>query len=138
MEVLNHILLIDADEASNLITRIILKKSSIVDTIHTTCNGEEAVAFLSRTNTTFPDVILLEINMPVMDGFEFLTYWKKNNLTGKSKIIIYSYSTRAEDIARMHQYEDVAGYMEKPLTNTKIAKLMNLIYSPSSYTQDIN
>ncbi|MDJ1496709.1 response regulator [Cytophagaceae bacterium DM2B3-1] len=138
MEVLNHILLIDADDASNLITRIMLKKASVAEHIHTTRNGEEAITLLSHTNIVFPDLILLEINMPVMDGFEFLAYWKKNNFIGKSRIVIYTYSARTEDISYMCQYKDVVGYLEKPINNTQITKLINLVHNHSNYTQDSN
>lgn len=129
METLHHILLIDPDEASNLINRTLLKKSFITDHIHITQNGREAIQFLTHTVTPFPELILLDINMPKMDGFEFLDYWKNNNFTGKSRIVIYTSSARSEDIARMRQYEDVIAYLEKPLNNTKIAKLLDLIYT---------
>lgn len=128
MRKLNYILIVDDDEASNLITRLFLEKADVTDQIHVRMNGVEAVAFIMQHMNAMPELILLDINMPLMDGFEFLRRWKSNGMTGKSKIVMYTSSGREADISQAQQYEDVVAYIEKPMSLTKMAQLMDAVF----------
>ncbi|MDJ1471418.1 response regulator [Cytophagaceae bacterium DM2B3-1] len=125
---LNYILIVDDDEASNLITRLFLEKADVTDQIHVRMNGVEAVAFIMQHMNALPELILLDINMPLMDGFEFLRRWKANGMTGKSKIVMYTSSGREADIAHAKQYEDVVAYIEKPMSMAKINQLLDAVF----------
>ncbi len=133
MKKLSYILLVDDDNTSNLITRIMLEKANVVEQIQICLNGEEASRFLMRDTEHFPDLILLDINMPLMNGLEFLEYWHKNALTGKSKIVMYTSSICEEEITQARQYDDVIEYLEKPLSSQKINLLIDTYYSRVSF-----
>ena len=82
-------------------------------------NGKEALDSLSamiENNENLPDLILLDIDMPVMDGWEFLDMFK--NLTPKTKIVIYiiTSSIAREDIERAKRISIVSNYVVKPIT----------------------
>ena len=75
----------------------------------------------------FPDLILLDINMPVMDGLDFLKTFKSEGFEGKSKIAIYTSSIREADKEVAFRYKDVFDFINKPLTNEKLIDLVNKI-----------
>ncbi|SDM23757.1 Response regulator receiver domain-containing protein [Catalinimonas alkaloidigena] len=129
MHKLRHILIIDDDEVSNMLTQITLNSAAAADRVSTVLNGKEAVDRLESAQEPFPDLILLDINMPLMNGFEFLEYWTRNGFTGYSKISMYTTSIRDEDKALAAQYPDVIAYMEKSLNEEKINHLLTLLES---------
>src|SRR5688572_13677837 len=121
MRKLNHILLVDDDTINNFINEKLLKKLDVSNKTSVVINGEEAINFLKevcdRDSTQCPELILLDINMPVMDGFEFLERYKDLNIPNKSSIIIVmlTTSTNPNDTERLNK-TGVAGYINKPLT----------------------
>lgn len=93
-------------------------------------NGKEAMDFLinPKNASNLPDVILLDINMPVMDGWDFMeSYTQIKPQLGK-KIIIYmvSSSINEEDINRAKNISDVSDYVIKPVSHNKLIELFAL------------
>lgn len=130
MRKLNHILLVDDDTINNFINEKLLKKLNCAQRISVKLNGEEALIFLKEecisSPDTCPDLILLDINMPVMDGFEFLERYKSLSFPNKSSVIIVmlTTSTNPNDTERLNK-SGIGGYINKPLTEEKILNLMN-------------
>lgn len=117
---MKNILLVDDDNIFNFLNTKLLRQSGIADEIHTAINGKEALDLLNNYYTgTFalPDVILLDLNMPVMDGFSFLEAFKKLSLPKKEKvkIIIVTSSENPKDRAKAKEM-GVALYLTKPLS----------------------
>lgn len=86
--------------------------------ISTFKNGLEALNRLKRLNETgkkMPDLILLDINMPVMNGWNFLDALRKEKITGLN-IYLLSSSIDPVDIQRAASYKELKGYLTKPLT----------------------
>ena len=129
MKKLGCILIIDDDEVSNLVTKLMLDRVDIAQNIIMALNGKEAVNYLEKCGENFPDLILLDINMPIMDGFDFLEYWEKKGMTSRSKIAMFTTSIRLEDKERASQFYDVVSYIEKPLTESKVESLFEEISS---------
>lgn len=90
----------------------------------------EALKYLSNNLTDtnkLPDIILLDINLPIMDGWEFLEQYKKivNLLPKKIKLYMFSSSISAIDKDRAQQNPLVEDYLTKPLTIEKLSKILN-------------
>jgi CheY-like chemotaxis protein len=74
-----------------------------------------------------PDVILLDINMPIMDGWDFLEWFKefKENLVKAIPIFMVSSSIDWRDIEKAKSYEEVIDYMSKPLTDGNFFEIIH-------------
>jgi CheY-like chemotaxis protein len=115
-----NFLLVDDDAVFNLLNRKILERMGVAQEIHSAQNGQEAINLLNRyfnAQIAIPDIILLDLNMPVMNGFEFLEAFKRLPLSNKAdvKIIIVSSSTNAQDISKAKAM-GANRYLTKPIT----------------------
>jgi CheY-like chemotaxis protein len=119
MQKFNCVLLVDDDQVSSFLIKEILKTNKVSQKIHSAQNGEEALKFINQNNdpTARPDLIFLDINMPVMDGFQFLEEFQKlsNALRSSIKIIVLTSSSNSSDMKKASEYP-IQGYLTKPLT----------------------
>jgi CheY-like chemotaxis protein len=139
---LNNVLLVDDDEATNFINRRIIEKSGITDHIEVAYNGLEALDYLcctgkyetQGTNYPKPMLILMDINMPVMDGWEFLDAYRRLDSDKKSKIILVMLTTsfNPDDKIRAQGMSEIAGFQSKPLDLNKVELIMK------TYFNDLN
>lgn len=91
-------------------------------------NGEDAIKFLTplmKDSRALPDMILLDVNMPIMNGWEFLDEFTKIRTVHSRKVIIYVVSSSVDprDVEKASKYEVVTDYVVKPIT---IESLKNL------------
>ncbi|TDE30603.1 MULTISPECIES: response regulator [Flavobacterium] len=116
---------IDDDPIYQIIINKIIQRSEMFSTITTFKNGKEAIDALHDTilykldNTeVLPDIILLDINMPIMDGWEFMEKMGLIKSKFSKQIIVYivSSSIAAEDKNKSKTYSDILGYLSKPVT----------------------
>ncbi|WMJ73819.1 response regulator [Cytophagaceae bacterium ABcell3] len=132
MKKLNCVMLIDDDGVTNFINHRLINRLDVADSIETVINGDEAWQFLqhytSKNNQNCPELILLDLNMPVMDGFEFLNLFKSFECNNKSqaKVVILTTSTHQKDIKAIVKDKSV-GYITKPLTKEKLQPYINEI-----------
>jgi CheY-like chemotaxis protein len=126
MQKINKILLVDDDGAMNFLSKIILKKLDAAKEIEIAENGLVACKLVEQDDC--PDIIFLDIKMPLMDGFDFLDSFEKMNRCKKVKIVMLTSSLRPEDQEKAFQYKSVVDYIEKPLTTEKVDKLMNRFF----------
>lgn len=129
MNKLNSILLIDDDQINNFINKRIIKKLGITEEIKVAMNGEEALYQIKNyCNETghCPELIFLDINMPVMNGFEFLSEFHNLPLENKKdvKIIVLTTSTNPIDMQKLKEYS-IKGFLNKPLTEKKIMEVIS-------------
>ena len=128
MRKLNVALLIDDDSINNFINERLLKKLQIAEQVKVVLNGEEALKYIkarASEGTSCPELILLDINMPVMDGFEFMENYKNLNLSFVSKpvVILLTTSKNTIDLQRASDV-NISGYLNKPLTNDKVKEVL--------------
>lgn len=126
--VFKTILLIDDDQVSNFIHKNLLEKMEIADEVKVVSNGHAGLRFLHdhfKKYNNYPDLILLDINMPVMDGKEFLKEFNahKQGERAEVKIGILTVSTHLDDKNETSGY-GAEWYINKPLTKEKVWKII--------------
>ena len=114
-----NLLIIDDDAICSFINTRVAQTSGMFHHIHAVHNGQDALDFLqsSRENAVNPDVILLDLNMPLINGFDFITALKNMPLVNKENIsiVILTSSDDSKDIERAHAM-GIDHYLQKPLT----------------------
>jgi CheY-like chemotaxis protein len=114
------IFLVDDDPINNLINRRLLGKVGIGDRIDEFLSGEKALEKIIELNPNDSLLIFLDINMPVINGWEFLDRYGEIFPNRVDKIVILSSSIDFQDRQRANEYPIVSGFLEKPLTLDKI------------------
>ena len=131
---MNHtILCVDDDPITLMLYKKVIVKAEFGDTILFAQNGEEALDLLKKiknqdTDTSvsqIPDIIFLDLNMPVMNGWDFLEHFSTNlsEENKQIKVIILSSTIDPSDYLRAKKYEVVKDFLSKPLT---VEMLQNL------------
>lgn len=128
MKKFDFILLVDDDPIANFLTERLLRKLDIFHKIQTAANGEQAIAMIQEENAKgnpSPDLILLDINMPVMNGLEFLEIFKGGSFADKekTKFAILSTTTHPRDYENILA-RGVAHIIHKPLTEAKLMEVL--------------
>lgn len=113
-----NIVLIDDDDVNNLLNRQFLTFNLPSATITTFQSAQIVLDYMKTGKMETPDLILLDINMPEMNGWEFLYYMDRYNIN--ADVMMLSSSVHWDDIERSKNYDRVRCYIEKPLTEDKI------------------
>lgn len=119
--------IIDDDPIYVFGTKRLMQMANFCESFLIFTNGKEALDKLKAiivNGEVLPDIILLDINMPVMDGWDFLDEFTK--IPSRKKIIIYIVTSSIDpaDVNKAKQYEYVSNYLVKPITFDKIKNLM--------------
>ncbi|HMP99560.1 MAG TPA: response regulator [Cyclobacteriaceae bacterium] len=125
------IMLIDDNEIDNLINQKMIEAADISNIIFTHTGAKSAIEFLRNiekldvAEEVLPDVIFLDIDMPLMDGFQFLDEFEKlnNSTKAKCKIIMLTSSINPQDVSKSKKYPAVKQYINKPLAHESLVKL---------------
>ena len=122
---LRCILLVDDDYDDNLYHKIIIKKMEITESIDEVNNGLEALEYITAREIP-PELIFLDINMPKMNGWEFLERYKDLDASQKAKTVIMMLSTSAnpDEIQKAKEIEEVSGFQTKPLTPESMTEIL--------------
>lgn len=118
---MSKVFIIDDDPIHQRIAQIMIQKHRIFDEFDSYTEAGKALEFLQLNHNRpemLPDVILLDLNMPVVDGWEFLERFDRfrNSLAKPVKIYIVSSSVDEKDILRSQSYNYVHGFISKPLS----------------------
>ena len=126
MKDMRPILLVEDDEVDTMTVKRSLKDLQVRNNLITVSNGEEALDYLRDEQQRKPCIILLDINMPKMNGIEFLTVAKNDDKLKKIPVIVLTTSQEEQD--KLDSFElGVAGYMIKPCTYEKFLELLRTI-----------
>ena len=134
---LNLILLVDDDDTTNFVNTRLLANMGIAQEIKSVRNGKEALEFLKEScadipkpGFTCPDLIFLDIKMPVMDGFGFLEQYHAEGLQRLDHIIILMLTSSASfyDLEKLKQYEKVKKHLPKALTEADVRDILKTYF----------
>jgi CheY-like chemotaxis protein len=124
-KMLNKILCVDDDPITLMLCKKVIAKANFSNEIESAKDGVEALKFFDALlssgeskNEDYPQLIFLDLNMPIMDGWEFLEEFSKNlkELFPKTKIIVLSSSVDPKDINKSKSYPMVLDFLPKPIT----------------------
>ena len=123
---LKCILLIDDDDDDNYFHKMIIDEMNITEHVEVALNGLEALNYLKNENQYKPDLVFLDINMPKMNGWEFLEAHSKLSKEQKAKeiVVMLTTSSNPEDKKRAEQYSEVTDFNSKPLTKEMLTVIL--------------
>jgi CheY-like chemotaxis protein len=127
MEV-RKLLLLDDDELSNLLIGSIIEDVKAIKSYNIESNGWNALDYLEEcdSKSDFPDLMLIDLKMPEMDGFDFVEryeekYWTKYSST---KVMILTSSRLEKDREKAMNFRSVSRFIYKPLTEEKLLEII--------------
>lgn len=117
--------LIDDDEIYLFSVRKVIELNQLSEKVMEFRNGQEALDFFLQSNehvAELPDVILLDINMPVMNGWEFIEEFRKVSASFPKEILLYvvSSSVNKSDVDKARSFPSVNDYLVKPITASQL------------------
>jgi CheY-like chemotaxis protein len=132
---LNSVLLIDDDEPTNFYTQMIIEESGCADHVKVAQGGKEALDYLNSAHHhngyPRPDLIFLDINMPAMDGWEFLDEYKKLKKESHGRVIVVMLTTslNPDDKVKASSIPEISGFESKPLTEEKLKSILSQYFN---------
>ena len=129
----HSVMLIDDNEIDNLINQKMVEAAGLSKYIYTHTGAKSAIEFLKNieqleteiVESVLPDVIFLDIDMPLMDGFQFLEEFNKlkSSTKDKCRIVMLTSSINPQDVSKSKKYEAVKKYLNKPLSQDSLKDL---------------
>ncbi|WP_186756341.1 response regulator [Echinicola salinicaeni] len=120
----DSIVLIDDDPINNLINKRLIGKTNLSSNVDEFLEAEIALEKIINLNNQKRLLILLDINMPVMNGWDFLNQYEEKCPDRNDIILMLSSSIDFQDRKKSQEYASVKGFIEKPLTNEKLFEII--------------
>lgn len=126
---MNHpkLAIIDDDDIYRFTVERILQRSGVAQSIRTFDNGAAALSYFEEADPdTLPDVILLDLNMPIMDGWSFLEKFRDLEPPVRKQITIFivSSSINPSDHERARTISEVEGFLVKPILPEELQRML--------------
>ncbi len=123
---MNHILLVDDDNVHHVVTSMLIKRLPFQLKSSKAMDGLEALNMIKDNLDAPPDLILLDLNMPVMNGWEFLEKIAEleSEMPHQPVICILSSTIAPDDIERANGYSNVHSFISKPLLKNDMINLL--------------
>ncbi len=133
---LDLILCVDDDPITLMLCKMVITKSSFANEIITAQNGEDAINYFDELKLnnlgseikSYPQLVFLDLNMPVMGGWEFLDHFSSDDYIPffkKTKVIVLSSTIDPQDIKKAKTYPMVLDFISKPITKEMLYDLTN-------------
>jgi len=134
---LERILCVDDDPITLMLCKKVIQKSNFSKEIDTAANGEDALNYFDNlvshnntSNNNYPQLIFLDLNMPVMNGWEFLDIFSKKEYSthfSDTKVVVLSSTIDPHDIDKSKEYPMVIEFLSKPITTEILGILKNIV-----------
>lgn len=133
-DMLDLVMLVDDNDTDNFISKRIIELSKFAKRVEVKNSGKSALQYLEENQNNpenLPDLIFLDINMPIVDGFVFLFEFEMfpESVKNKCKIAILSSSDNKRDIEKIVDNDYVIKFITKPLSNEALEEVKNLLQS---------
>ncbi|MGA8147578.1 MAG: response regulator [Gallionellaceae bacterium] len=127
MKITNQpILLVEDDQVDVMTVKRALKEIHVTNPVVNLENGEEALRYLRDPKSAKPCIILLDLNMPIMNGIEFLQMAKRDVQLKRIPVVVLTTSEEQQD--KVNSFDlGVAGYMTKPVDYRQFIEVMRTI-----------
>ncbi|MEP2670369.1 MAG: response regulator [Cyclobacteriaceae bacterium] len=127
-KVIDLVMLVDDNDTDNFISKRIIEITKFSKRVEVKSSGKSALDYLKENQnnvTELPNIIFLDINMPIVDGFVFLYEFEKFNelVKNKCKVIILSSSDNKRDIDKIVNNNHVIKFITKPLTEIALEEI---------------
>jgi CheY-like chemotaxis protein len=135
---LKCVLIIDDDRVSNYLTENVLRGMGIATMINTVTDGQAGLEYIKyqcleeeEFEYTCPDLIILDLNMRLMNGIEFVKQYRKLNVPKKSVIVVLSTLPLQPEQKRELEKLEIYDFFVKPLSGEKLIAIMEDHFSPA-------
>ena len=131
MKKIGTVMLVDDNDTDNFISKRIIEITQFSDNVIVKNSGKSALDYLhehAEEPQHIPDIIFLDINMPIVDGFVFLYEYEKfgNAVKDKCRVIILSSSDNKRDIDKIINNDFVIKFVTKPLTEKTLEEILEM------------
>ncbi|MCU0439058.1 MAG: response regulator [Raineya sp.] len=131
-DMIDLVMLVDDNDTDNFISKRIIEITKFAKRVEIKNSGKSALQYLQDNQgniENLPDLIFLDINMPIVDGFVFLFEFEMfpDELKNKCKVVILSSSDNKRDIEKIVDNEYVIKFITKPLTDNALNEVKNLL-----------
>lgn len=132
MDKIEKVCVIDDDDIYQYLLKKELKSTNIVDNTVVFSDGAKAMEFMRNAQDSpesLPDVIFLDVNMPIMNGWEFLDAFiqLRPNLSKEIIVLIVSSSFDQRDLEKAAAYSEISDYIVKPVTRTRLISVLKAL-----------
>lgn len=115
-KMLDNVLCVDDDAITLMLCKATITKSMFSKTVMTAVNGQEAIDIFKSKDAPPVDLVLLDLNMPVKNGWDFLAEFVVLEKKPEAKVVILSSSMDPADVEKAKEYQPVITFISKPLT----------------------
>lgn len=125
-------MLVDDDEHTNFLNKTIIRHAKFADEVRAELSASDALSYINdgKEEGDLPELIFLDINMPLMDGWDFIKKYSELSLNGSTpKVIMLTSSINPKDEQRAADIKEITGFRSKPLSHEVLEDIYDLYFS---------